>query len=269
MGRSLDPGYYSNLFKISVTPTDIEIMVAERNRFSDLRHLRTEIKESNKHIFVYAPPEQSEQLTGKGSNLRKVSKNLYGFGRDCSWLAKKEFNLENIHICDEPRLTCYIIRQAICEEVKRLGYQPETGKGRDVYWSEPRLICDSKIKIFTGYDSRIIFLQDPIEKVLNFIFILDVKYKIKDYADTPLNYRNILENFGSSTLKEIRQIQKDLIPTGINKEVSRQRLLEDILPFVERISTITFPVSNSENISIKIDTNPTRILEGVGYEPIW
>jgi len=80
-----------------------------------------------------------------------------------------------------------------------------------------------------------------------------------------LNFHDIVTKFGSITLREIRQIQKDLIPTGINKEISRQRLIEDIVPFVEQFSEIDLPC----DLKSKITSFPARIILGEEYETIW
>jgi len=94
-----------------------------------------------------------------------------------------------------------------------------------------------------------------------------VRYPLRNKSDNPLNYREIVQLYGSSTLQEIRAIQKDLIQVGekykANLEASRQRLLEDIIPFIEKIKEITLPC----NISASITKTPTRVLE-VGLDVV-
>ncbi|MEO0158849.1 MAG: hypothetical protein ABIL37_05925 [candidate division WOR-3 bacterium] len=248
----LEPGYYSNLFEVSIKQTNMNVMASEKSNFSTLRDLKEEIKKIDKDIFVYAPER---------------SKNVYGFGRDSEWLSNKGFRPLDLGIYDEPRLTSYIILQAILRKGREFGYQPDQTKDKGRYilfnWTKFKSTSNNNIKVFTGYDIRTIFLRNPGKNILTFMLIVDVKYKLKDFSNNPCNYRDIIKRFGNQTLKEVRQLQRDLISTGINTEVSRQRLHEDILPFVDKISEISFPISNNVSIEIKINPNPTRIIIGV------
>lgn len=254
MAMPLDPGFYANLFEISVNPIDIPVMVIERSKYPDLRVLRGEIEKAGKKVFVYAP-ERSEIL--------------YGFGNDMQWLFSKGFKQDNVNLHNEPRLTSYMILEAFIKKAQDLGFLPlfskDKGRCRLFNRNEFKTTSDNKVKMFLGYDIRIIFLKDQIENGLVFGLILDITYSLKDFNDSPLNFHDITKKFGSSTLREIRQIQRDLIPTGINKEISRQRLIEDILPFVEKISEIELPCG----LKAQITPNPARIVLGEEDETVW
>jgi len=247
MAIPLDPGFYANLFEIPINPIDIQVMVIERSKYPDLRVLRSEIEEAGKKVFVYAP-ERSESL--------------YGFGNDMQWLSSKGFKQDNVNLHNEPRLTGNMILEAFIKKAQDLGFLPffskDKGRCRLFNWKEFKTTSDNKVKMFLGYDIRIIFLKDQVENGLVFGLILDINYSLKDFNDNPLNFHDITTKFGSSTLREIRQIQRDLIPTGINKEISRQRLIEDIMPFVEKISEIELPCG----LKTQITPNPARIVLG-------
>ena len=254
MAISLDPGFYANLFEVSVTTINIPIMVAERNKYPDLRSLRNEIESNGKKVLIYSP-ERSDIL--------------YGFGEDMEWLSSKDFRKDSVNLHNEPRLTGYMVLEAFINKAEGLGFHPffskDKGRCRLFNWNEFKTTSDNKVKLYLGYDVRIIFLKDQIENSLVFGLVLDITYSLKDFNDNPLNFHEIITNFGSSTLKEIRQIQRDLIPTGINKEISRQRLIEDIVPFVEKISEIELPGC----LKAQITPNPARIVLGEEDETVW
>ncbi|GIU68806.1 MAG: hypothetical protein KatS3mg002_0042 [Candidatus Woesearchaeota archaeon] len=254
MNVNLDPGFYANLFEICINAIDIPIMIIERSKYPDLRGLRSEIEIAGKKVFVYAP---------EGSD------NLYGFGNDMQWLSSRGFKQSNVNIYKETRLTSNIILEAFIKKAQELGFRPifskDKGRCRLFNFNEFKATTDKKVKIFLGYDIRVIFLKDQVENRLVFALILDITYSLKDLDDNPLNFHDITKKFGSSTLKEIRQIQRDLIPTGINKEISRQRLIEDILPFIEKISEIEL----SHDLKAQIIPNPARIVLGEEDESVW
>jgi hypothetical protein len=253
MSVHLAPGFYTNLFDISVPDNEIHVMRAERSKYPDLKELREEIEKGRKEAFVYCP-ERCDFV--------------YGYGKNMDWLSAKGFALSTVKLHEEPKLAARMALEGLTERVKELGYAtiPSKDKGRCrlFNWNEFKATSNSQIRVYTGYDIKIIFLRDPVENKLNFGLVIDVTYSIKDTADQPLDYNTISTRFGSSALREMRQIQKDLIPTGINKEVSKQRLTEDIIPFVERIGKIVMPC----NIEAEVDTKPSQIILGEGYEAV-
>ena len=250
MKISLDPGFYTNLFEVQVPNYKITIMSINRSEYQNLRILRYEIKKTGKNILLYAP-ERSEIL--------------YGFGKDMQWLSSKGFISTSINLLNEPRLTGYMILEAFIKKAQGLGYLPifskDKGRCKLFNWNLFKTTSDKKAKLFQGYDVKTIFIKDQVENNLVFGLVLDVTYSFKDFNDNPLNFHDIVTKFGSITLKEIRQIQKDLIPTGINKEVSRQKLTEDIIPFVEKFSEIDLPCG----LKAQIIPIPARIILGEEY----
>ncbi|MCD6493884.1 MAG: hypothetical protein J7K36_08865 [Archaeoglobaceae archaeon] len=236
------------MFEVVAPDIEIEFMTAERKIYPSLDELRKEITENGKEVYVYAP---------------EFSTKIFGYGRDAEWLSSKGFTSELVRLIEEPRLTGRIILEGVIEKAKEFGYLPlpEKEKGRRILYNENdfKETSDGNVRVYKLFDIRVIFLRDLVEDKLKFYLIVDVKYSLKDKSNNPLNFKEITSKFGSNTLREIRQIQKDLIPTGRNPEVSRQRLLEDIIPFVENIKKIYLPCG----IEAEIVSEPTRIIVGV------
>ena len=248
MATTLDPGYYSNMFEISIQNIEVEFVITERRIYPNLKGLRDEIENLSKEVYVYVP---------------KHSNKVFGYGKDVEWLLSKGFLSEKIKLLEEPRLTGKLILEGVIEKAKELGYtpMPEKEKGRCILFNERdfKETSDGNVRVYRAFDIRVIFLRDPLEDKLKYFLIVDVRYPLRDKSNSTLNYKQIVSRFGSKTLREVRQIQKDLIPTGINREVSRQRLLEDIIPFVEKIKNLYLPCG----VEAKIITEPCRILVGV------
>ncbi len=259
MALSLDAGFYINLFKVDFTREEIEIMAVDRSAYPSLKELRNEIEQEKKDIYIYAPEK---------------SKKVYGFGKDMKWLSTKGFKSENIKFYEEPRLTSFMIFEGLKNKALDLDYSPQTDKdkGRLKLFDQKNFkqTSDLNVKVFQGYDIRVIFLRDEDERKLVFCLVIDVVYSLKDREDKPLNFREVVKKFGSSTLKEVRQIQRDLLPNSkINSEASRQRLLEDILPFVEKLSESE--INLSCGVSVRLNTIPVRVTIGEEQEneTIW
>jgi len=259
-----DPGYYINMFKVIVPEQEIEIMICERSKYSSLKKLRNEINKIRKNVFVYAPERSNK---------------VYGYGDDMSWLLNKGFTLDKINLYAVPKLTGRMILEGVINRVLQIGfiflkndynvniYQIlDKNKGRiKIYNPIPKITSDNNVKVFIGYDLRVIYLRDMSENKLNFGLVVDIVYALRDVNNIPLNYHIIVSKFGHNILKEIRQIQKDLIPTGINREVAKQRLVEDIIPFVQQLSEIELPCG----IKIEVTPEPCRIILGDKNEVIW
>lgn len=260
MTIQLDPGFYINLFNVTINESETEqpVMVIERSKYMDLKELRAEIRQTGKEIFVYAPERSTI---------------LYGYGQDMKWLSNKNFRLSKVKLYEEPSLASRMILEGIINKAIELGYQPlfSKEKGRCVLtnWNNFRTTADGEIRVFLGYDIRVIFIKDPTKDKLNFGLIADIRYFFRDKNENPLNFKNIVSKFGSGALKEVRQLQKDLIlidgKARINFEVSRQRLLEDIIPFIEEIGQITLPCG----IKVNVNSAATRVVLGGEYGTIW
>jgi len=264
MAARLDLGYYVNMFKVIVPEQEIEIMICDRSKYPSLKELRNQIKENRKEVFVYVPQRSDK---------------IYGYGPEMSWLSNKGFSSDRINLYEIPRLTGRMILESVIDKTIQMGFVfLEFNQNADIYQildknmgrlkifkRKPEVTSDGKVRVFIGYDLRVIFLRDPMENRLNFGLVVDITYSFRDEKDRPLNYRVIVLESGPHTLREVRQIQRDLIPTGINKEISRQRLNEDIIPFVEQLSKIELPCG----LEAKITSEPCRIILGDKDEVVW
>lgn len=252
----LEPGYYANLFEVQVPDYEIQLMVCERKKLPELKTLRNEISKAGKHIFVYA---------------LAYSDLVYGYGVDKSWLEAKGFEITSVKLYDEPRLTSRLVLDSFIESARELGYIPsfqgEIGRCKLFNWDKYQVTSDGNVRIFSGFDVRTVFLKDHEKDSLCFNIVIDSCFALRDVQNNRLNSRDIVSQFGSETLKEVRQIQGDLIPTGINTEVSRKRLYSEILPLLNHIKEITLP----SGITAKVCEYPSRIVVGEGeeHDPLW
>lgn len=246
----LEIGYYSNIFPVKIEKEEIEILVTERRNFPDLRPLRDEIKDSKKKIFVYADGDR-----------------VFGYGAEADWLCSKGFSKIRINLRETPRLTGRMILEGFVEELKNKGYEPIPTKGRyEIFeFDKYNETSNGLIRVYKGFDIRSLFLRDIETRELFFGLVIDVTYSIKDKDGNCMGFYEIKNRYGSTTLKEVRQIQGDIIPTGINKEISRQRLKENILPFSQSVSKFNLPCG----ISAMLSEQPLRITLGGEDETLW
>jgi len=250
---TLEPGYYANLFEVQLQAEEADVLVCERSKYPDLKSLRAEIERAGKEAFVYAPEQQDV---------------VFGYGKEMEWLRAKGFTECTVKFQEQPRLTGRMILEGVIKKAQGQGYTPdfsgEIGRSRLFKSDRFRLTSDSNVRVFTGYDTRVIFLRDAAADRLSFNLIVDVCYCFKGPREEPLSFHQIATGFGSSILKEVRQIQGDLIPTGINTEVSRQRLLSEIIPFVKSLGEIQLPCK----VNAVLSCVPSRIVVGARDESL-
>jgi len=244
-----DIGYYSNIFPVELNNTTLEILIADRKNFQDLRSIRDEIEKGKKDVFVYAHEDK-----------------VYGYGKDLHWLTSKGFTHTKINLYDVPHLTGRMILEGFINNLNDNGYTPIMGKGRCrlFKWNSFKVTSDGKVRVHRGLDIRSIFLLDRRSEELVFGIVVDIIYSLRDVNNNRLNSHEVVSKYGRKTFREIRQIQGDLIPTGINKEISRQRFVEEILPFVEDFTTFHL----SCGIEAKMKKEPLRVILGGESEPI-
>jgi hypothetical protein len=237
----IELGVYLNLFPADVPQDLVKVMVTDRSQYQNLQLLRDELK-TNK-VQVYADNDK-----------------IYGYGDDSITLKEKGFNVIEICLYNTPYLTGRMILEGFLERVRQDNYEVIERKGRcEVFnWNEINFTRDGNVKVFRGFDLRSIFLLNHNNNKLIFGLVVDVTYALRDKTDQHLNFHVIRHKFGNKTLLEVRQIQGDLIPTGINTEVARQRLLEHILPFVKRFSRFSLPC----NLDVNLHHEPIRVVLG-------
>jgi hypothetical protein len=245
----IDVGYYSNIFPIEFEETSAKIFIVERTKYLDLRPLRSEIREEGIDVFVYGDVDK-----------------VYGYGKRTDWLCSKGFRKFEINLLENPRVTCRMILDGFIKKLIENGFYRLFNKGRSqlIKLNDFKETSDGMVRIYKGYDIRIIYIFDRNLKELIFGLIIDVIYSFKDRQGEPLNPHEIVNKFGNETLKEVRIFQGDLISTGINTEVSRQRF-EEILSFIKKFSRFMLPCG----INATVKAKPLRIILGEKDESIW
>lgn len=243
----LESGIYLNLFPVEVSDNPVRVMVVDRSHYPDLRSLRDDLKRSNGKVWIYADIDR-----------------IYGYGDHCTTLKNKSFEEIKISFYEAPRFTGRMILEGFVEKIRQNNYETIERKGRcEVFnWNEFSSTRDGNVKVFCGFDLRSIFLLDLHENKLVFGLVVDVTYAFRDQSNQSLNTYLIRQKFGSQTFSEIRQIQGDLIPTGINTEVARQRLLDQILPFIRRFPEFNLPCG----LKAILSAEPVRVVLG-GVNP--
>lgn len=249
----LESGYYANMFEVRLVGDETNVVACSRSKYPSLKALRKEIEKDGKNAFVYAPGH---------------SELVFGYGQDMAWLCDKGFEERVVELSKEPRLTGRMIFDGLILKAQSLGYAPsfpEIGRCRLFKWDSFSETSDGGVRVFRGYDLRVIFLRDDAADALTFNLIADMCHAFRSRDGQPLNFQTIKQQFGGATLRQVRQIQGDLIPTGMNTEVSRQRLIEVIHPFVEEVGQFELPTG----ISAQVVPVPLRIVVGAEHESLW
>ena len=161
-------------------------------------------------------------------------------------------------------MTGRLILEGIIEKSKKNGFfpLPEKEKGRIILFNEDNFVKTPNVNIYIYkcYDIRVLYLKDIPTNTLRFYTVVDLRFLFRNGRGRSLNYRDIVQFYGSHILKEIRVIQKDFVEINgeykVNTEVSRQRLFEDILPFVKKIGEFVLPCG----IKARLSATPCRII---------
>lgn len=244
---NLEPGVYTNVFLVIIPEGTARLVVALRSNYQDLRPLRKHIQDKGWNAQVYAP-----------SNSDKV----YGFGQDMDLLAGEGFQEENVNLSDTPQLTTRLITEGMVNLLRASGYEARFGKGRTSVFptNEFKPAANGKIRVYQGYDLRSTFWWDQSLGRLAFGLVVDVTWSIRDQEGRPLNMAQVAELKAAT---QIAQIQGEYLPGGarINTEVARQRLQEQILPFVREHSKFELPC----RVTAELSPQPVRVIIG-GHE---
>ncbi len=241
----IEQGYYINLFPINIIGNEFEIMKIDRTIVKDLKELNQELEKKGVKIVLYPDGDL-----------------IYGYGENSALLEKYNFQLETVTVESSPRLTGKMILDGVISVAEEINYFRLfiERKGRTILFNPDLfdLTSDTNVKVHRVYDIRIIYLIEPVYLRLFFGLVINCRYLLRDSNDQPLNFVQIISRFGSRILREVRQLQKDLIPSGLNPETSRQRLVDEIIPFVKTISKITLAC----RLDAIISSDPVRIILG-------
>jgi hypothetical protein len=236
------PGIYINMFGVTLHTETISMLAYGADRVSDYDELRTEL-EAEGITFLY-----------------REGKKIYGYGTNPQILFERGFEENIVNLSEFPHLTSRMITQGFIDKVTP-EYNVIESKGRVELVSKRKCatLLEGRVSMYRVYDTRCVFLKDHDSRSIEFGLVIDTNFKLKDQNGESLNSSKIKQNFGSGALAEIRRFQGDLVPGGkINTEVSRQRLLEEIIPFVEKNSIITLP----GKIIATINTEPMHVVLG-------
>lgn len=219
----MDPGLYLNLFKVNFDDRPVDLMVVARSQYPQLRELRGQLRERAIEADVYAVGEQ-----------------IFGYGPQQELLADFGFSSTTLHIGGVPQLATRLILEGFVTRLVSAGYTREWRRqGARVYqFSTPLLELESGVKLYRGFDLQCIYLNDPEMSTLLYVMIIDATFTYRGPNGSPLSTAEVKRRFGKHTLERLQIKQGDLAPQGkINLEVSRQRLLEQTLPFVRQHGT--------------------------------
>jgi hypothetical protein len=239
---SLEPGIYVNIFPVTFPEESVHFMVTSRGSFPDLRSLRKLIQDEDWNTQVYAHGNK-----------------VYGYGAEMEYLLHEGFEEEILYLTDFPQLTARLIEEGILRLLSTEGYETRVGKGRLLIFHANRstLAANGKIKVYQGYDLRSTFWWDQFSGKLAYGLVVDVTWAIRDGHEQPLNMHQVAQ---LNAVTQIAQIQGEYLPgrARINTEVARQRLQEQILPFVQGHPTFELPCG----VPAQLSPQPVRIIIG-------
>lgn len=238
----LDPGIYTNIFQVQLSDTKVEVMTASASGHSSLRDIRERIRTSSRNIRVY----RHEDI-------------VFGYGFDLGCLVGKGFERQEIRLYDYPKWCTRLILEGLTDHLKPQGYREWLGKGRTkLYEPQPfRQAAQRRLYIYRGYDLRAVHWRR--EERLLFGLIVDICWEIQDTNGKRLSTPEIAQY---NAVTEIAQIQEEYLPGNrINPEVSRLRLQNHILPFIQTNRNFALPCSG--NIEAILSNVPLRVILGV------
>lgn len=240
--ESLDPGIYTNIFPVQVADTAVDVMTAKATAYPDLRGLREEIRASSRNLRV--------------CRLEDI---VLGYGSDLDWLADKGFKSQQIRLYEHPKWCARMIIEGLTDLLRSQGYREWLGKGRiKLFEPKPfREAAQGRLRVFQGYDLRSIYWWRNDQFL--FGLIVDICWEIQDANGNRLSTSEMAQY---NAMSEIAKIQEEYLPGNrINPEVSRIRLQNHILPFVQRNSR--FALSCSRSIDATLSDVPLRVILGV------
>ena len=244
---NLEPGVYTNVFPVLIPEGSVLLVVAVRSDCQDLRPLRKRIQDKGWDVQVYAPPNSDK---------------VYGYGQQMDLLVGEGFREENVNLSDPPQLTTRLVTEGMVNLLRASGYEARFGKGHTLFFpaGEFKPAANGKIRVYQGYDLRSTFWWDQSLGRLAFGLVVDVTWAIRNQEGQPLNMGQVAELKAAT---QVAQIQGEYLPGGtrINTEVARQRLQEQILPFVQEHSKFELPC----RVTAEVSPQPVRVIIG-GHE---
>jgi hypothetical protein len=234
----LQPGIYTNIFPVILPTEPVKVMIAEREKYPDLRALRNELAETGRQVSVYA-----------------AGNCVCGYGQQASKLASKEFHEEDILLQDHPALTARFVIDGLVDAAKRAGLTQQFLKGRArILRPNPHGVTrNGKVKVFLGYDLRCVYY----EEVQSFGLIVDIAWNLIDETGQSLNTPQLKER---GVMNEVTVIQEEYLrgTTQFNLQISQIRMQNYLLPFVQEFSSFSLPCGGSA----QLEPEPFRVILG-------
>jgi hypothetical protein len=238
----LDPGIYTNIFQVRLPDENVEVMTTSPNTCASLRDLREQIRNSWKCVRVYRHDDI-----------------IFGYGSDSDWLVDKGFARQQIRLHDYPKWCARMIVEGLVDHLGPQGYREWSGIGRTkLYEPEPfGKAAQDRLRLFRGYDLRAIYWRRNGQ--LLFGLVVDICWEIQDANGMRLSTPEIAQY---NAMTDIARLQEEYLPGNrINLEVSRLRLQNHILPFVQSNSKFALPCSR--NVEVTLSSVPLRVIVGV------
>jgi len=238
----MDTGLYVNLFEVKFEDCDLTLMLARRSQYTDLRGLRQRLAEAKFAARVFA-----------------VGDEVYGYGLESNRLADYGFVPTTVRIGQHPPLASRMVLEGYIAGLEEAGYACEYSFGRVTAYQYGKALLETAngVKLYRGFELQSLYLLDPETDLLVYSIVINPAFAYHDPNGQPLNTHDVVARFGHETLQALRTRQGDLAPRGgINLEVSRQRLMELILPFVAARHVFTLPCG----IPAELSQEPIRIV---------
>jgi len=241
----LQPGIYTNIFPVILPDEPLSFMETQRAQLTDLRELRNEIEQANRHVVVYADRNR-----------------VYGYGEDAeALLSTKGFRKNQILLKQVPALAAHIVLQGLIDAALAKGFwqrRKMSLKGVDarteIFHPTPKgTTAQGRVKVFVGYDLRCAYYP----AVESFGLVVDVTWAYQDDSGTPLNTPQMRTR---NALNEALVIQEELLrgTNRLNLQIAQIRMHNYLLPFVQEFQSISLPCGGQA----RLEPEPFSVILG-------
>lgn len=238
----MDAGLYVNLFEVHFDDVEIQVVQSDRASFKELETLKRKLRDNSYDAWLYS-----------------LKDSVIGYGKDVDQLLADGFERASIWLKSTPELASRQIIDGFVEHLRKKGFQSQFKKGRALVFNDsaPIHVAKNGPQLVQGYDLRSLFLWDGVAGELTFALLTDITYGYLGPDGRRLNTHELTSRFGNDALREFRQKQGDILPNRkINLEISRQRLLEQLVPFVTNNATFALPCG----VQAQLVTEPMRVI---------
>lgn len=228
-------GIYTNVFPVILPEEKVTVMVIERSKASDLRPMNEEIARAGAQVQIYAHKDR-----------------VFGYGRDAvDFLSTKGFQETHVRLFEHYALGAHLVIDGIVSLALgrgfwlRKNFSPLGVIGRtEIFRSQPTgIVAQGSVKIFAGYDLRCAY-HVAVESLG---LIVDVIWAYQDRDGNPLSTREMAKR---NAMTEALCIQEELLrgTCRVNSQISKIRLHQQILPFVQEFQSVPLPCGGEAHI---------------------